>query len=103
MSNSYASLYFRPGMNNLEFPKKYLDNSTACCSKSIKTTSFYFNNGIVDETQTQSQRAATIIKYYPGGRITFGNENIAYSRPVTFLGKTEGQPGGLNRPPRNKF
>jgi hypothetical protein len=90
-------------MNNLEFPKKYLDNSTACCSKSIKTTSFYFNNGIVDETQTQSQRAATIIKYYPGGRITFGNENIAYSRPVTFLGKTEGQPGGLNRPPRNKF
>ena len=61
------------------------------------------DNGIVDETQTQSQRAATIIKYYPGGRITFGNENIAYSRPVTFLGKTEGQPGGLNRPPRNKF
>jgi len=103
MSNSYASLYFRPGMNNLEFPKKYLDNSTACCSKSIKTTTFYFNNGIVDETQTQSQRAATIINYYPGGRITFGNENIAYSRPITFLGKTEGQPGGLNRPPRNKF
>lgn len=103
MSNSYASLYFRPGMNNLEFPKKYLDNSTACCSKSIKTTSFYFNNGIVDETQTQSQRAATIINYYPGGRITFGNENIAYSRPITFLGKTEGQPGGLNRPPRNNF
>lgn len=103
MSNSYASLYFRPGMNNLQFPKKYLDNSTACCSKSIKTTTFYFNNGIVDETQTQSQRAATIINYYPGGRITFGNENIAYSRPITFLGKTEGQPGGLNRPPRNKF
>ena len=103
MSNSYASLYFRPGMNNLEFPKKYLDNSTACCSKSIKTTTFYFNNGIVDETQTQSQRAATIINYYPGGRVSFGNENIAYSRPITFLGKTEGQPGGLNRPPRNKF
>jgi hypothetical protein len=90
-------------MNNLEFPKKYLDNSTACCSKSIKTTTFYFNNGIVDETQTQSQRAATIINYYPGGRVSFGNENIAYSRPITFLGKTEGQPGGLNRPPRNKF
>ena len=103
MSNSYASLYFRPGMNNLEFPKKYLDNSTACCSKNIKTTTFYFNNGIVDETQTQSQRAATIINYYPGGRVSFGNENIAYSRPITFLGKTEGQPGGLNRPPRNKF
>jgi hypothetical protein len=90
-------------MNNLEFPKKYLDKSPACCSKSIKTTTFYFNNGIVDETQTQSQRAATIINYYPGGRVSFGNENIAYSRPITFLGKTEGQPGGLNRPPRNKF
>lgn len=103
MSNSYASLYFRPGMNNLEFPKKYLDKTGECCSKNIKTTTFYFNNGIVDETQTQSQRAATIINYYPGGRVSFGNENIAYSRPITFLGKTEGQPGGLNRPLRNKF
>ena len=103
MSKSYASLYFRPGMNNLEFPKKCVDESPASCPKNIKTTSFYFNNGIVDETQTQSQRAATIINYYPGGRVSFGNENIAYSTPITFLGKTEGQPGGLNRPPRNKF
>jgi hypothetical protein len=103
MSKSYASLYFRPGINNLEYPKKCVDNSSANCPKNIKTTSFYFNNGIVDETQTQSQRAATIINYYPGGRVSFGNENIAYSTPVTFLGKTEGQPGGLNRPPRNKF
>ena len=103
MSNSYASLYFRPGMNNLQFPKKCVDKSPASCPKNEKTTTFYFNNGIVDETQTQSQRAATIINYYPGGRVSFGNENIAYSRPVTFLGKTEGQPGGLNRPPRNKF
>ena len=103
MSNSYASLYFRPGMNNLQFPKKCVDKSPASCFKHEKTTTFYFNNGIVDETQTQSQRAATIINYYPGGRVSFGNENIAYSRPITFLGKTEGQPGGLNRPPRNKF
>ena len=103
MSNSYASLYFRPGMNNLQFPKKCVDKSPASCPKNEKTTTFYFNNGIVDETQTQSQRIATIVNYYPGGRVSFGNENIAYSRPVTFLGKTEGQPGGLNRPPRNKF
>jgi hypothetical protein len=57
----------------------------------------------VDETQTQSQRMATIINSYPGGRTTFGNENIVYSTPIVFLGKTEGQPGGLNGPPRNKF
>jgi len=90
-------------MNNLQFPKKCVDKSPASCFKHEKTTTFYFNNGIVDETQTQSQRAATIINYYPGGRVSFGNENIAYSRPITFLGKTEGQPGGLNRPLRNKF
>jgi hypothetical protein len=103
MSIQYASLYFRPGMNNLQFPKKCADKYPATCFKNEKTTTFYFNNGIVDETQTQSQRAATIINYYPGGRVSFGNQNIAYSTPITFLGKTEGQPGGLNRPPRNKF
>lgn len=103
MSNSYASLYFRPGMNNLQFPKKCVDKSPASCFKHEKTTTFYFNNGIVNETQTQSQRIATIINSYPGGRVNFGNQIIGNSTPITFLGKTEGQPGGLNRPLRNKF
>jgi hypothetical protein len=89
-------------MNSLQFPGRNINkNGTPCCIQPEKT--LYLNNGIVDETQTQSQRAATIINYYPGGRVSFGNENIAYSRPITFLGKTEGQPGGLNRPPKNKF
>jgi len=54
------------------------------------------------QTQTQNQRISSIINYSSGGRLQFGNviTGIASS---TFLGRTEGQPGGIIGPLRNKF
>ena len=97
--SSYASLYFRPGMNSLRFPGKCGDAAT-CIQETQK---IFLDNGIVNPTQTQAQRAATIINYSKGGSIKYGNQGNAYGSVVTFLGKTEGQPGGLNRPLRTKF
>jgi hypothetical protein len=97
--SSYASLYFRPGMNSLRFPGKCGDAAT-CIQETQK---IFLDNGIVNPTQTQAQRAATIINYSKGGSVKYGNQNNVYGNVVTFLGKTEGQPGGLNRPLRNKF
>ena len=56
----------------------------------------------VDQTQTQTQRAVNAIKYSSGGRIIFGNRNLN-STGMSFLGRTEGQPGGIIGPLRNKF
>ena len=105
--SSYASLYFRPGMNSLtcigmnslKVPDKFA-SATTCTEETQK---IFLNNGIVDPTQTQAQRAATIINYSKGGSIKYGNQGNIYGNPITFLGKTEGQPGGLNRPLKNKF
>ncbi len=94
--SSYASLYFRPGMNPLRFP----GNCNNCLQETQK---IFLDNGIVNPSQTQSQRAATIINYSKGGSVKYGNQGNSYGSVVTFLGKSEGQPGGLNRPVRNKF
>jgi len=51
--------------------------------------------------QTKNERIATIIKYSPGGRVQYGNPCL--NQLTTFLGRTEGQPGGICGPLRNKF
>ena len=60
------------------------------------------NSGDVDQTLTQSQRAVNAIKYSTGGRVVYGNSGSTSNR-LNFLGRTEGQPGGIIGPLRNKF
>ena len=60
------------------------------------------SSGDVDQTLTQSQRAVNAIKYSTGGRIVYGNSGSTSNR-LNFLGRTEGQPGGIIGPLRNKF
>lgn len=50
--------------------------------------------------ETQNQRIVNLIRYSSGGRTQFGNTN---ANPTTFLGRTEGQPGGTIGPIKNKF
>jgi hypothetical protein len=52
-------------------------------------------------SQTENNRISQILTGTLGGRTTFGN----FNRPVelNYLGGWEGQPGGLPKPPRNKF
>jgi len=86
-------------MNSLRYPGN-CGNPATC---TVETQKIFLNNGIVNPTQTQSQRAATVINYSKGGSIKYGNQGNSYGNVVTFLGKSEGQPGGLNRPVRNRF
>jgi hypothetical protein len=55
-----------------------------------------FNN----QMQTKTQRMVNDVRYSRGGNIVFGNTNNV---GISFLGKLEGQLGGLPRPIRNKF
>ena len=54
-----------------------------------------------DPSQTENNRISQILTGTLGGRTTFGN----FNRPVNinYLGSWEGQPGGSNKPLRNKF
>jgi hypothetical protein len=56
--------------------------------------------GYTDSMITNNMRIAQIINSNLGGRITFGN--LGNPAEFTNLG-IQGQPGGLPRPPRNKF
>ena len=57
--------------------------------------------GYNDPTESNIIRVAHLLdRSTLGGRTTFGNPNIP---PLIYLGGAEGQPGGLPRPPRNKF
>lgn len=54
-----------------------------------------------DPSQTENMRISQILTGTLGGRTTFGNPNNLLF--VSYLGGREGQPGGLPRPPRNRF
>ena len=96
--------WFTPGLKTLNVNYLYgLRNQ--CPNICPQLANFNKNiptNGDVNSTFTQSQRAAIIIASYPGGKTQFGNSATTY-RATTLLGKTEGQPGGINGPLRNKF
>lgn len=57
--------------------------------------------GFNDPVQTQSNRITQIITGTLGGKTTYGNFGVPAN--ITYLGGSEGQPGGSPRPLRNKF
>lgn len=61
-----------------------------------KATPNHYGNTQISE----NMRIAQVIRNSNGGRIQFGNQAV---RRVTFLDGAEGQPGGLQFSPRNKF
>lgn len=93
-----------PGLNTSPIVGVSLFKQCNSCPKPVIQT-IQLNNGIVNPTLTQSQRLVNGVNYYLGGRTQFGNGNttrISYAS-VSYLGKTEGQPGGIVGPLRNKF
>jgi len=60
-----------------------------------------FKQGYNDPTQSENRRLAQALAGNLGGRITFGNFNIAVN--LGLLEGWEGAPSGLPRPIRNKF
>lgn len=49
---------------------------------------------------SENMRIAQVIKYSKGGRIQFGNVD---ETRISIFDQIEGQPGGIQFPPRNKF
>lgn len=76
---------------------KQCDNFNIC----FQDKAIYANQAYNDPTQSNYIRVSHVLSASTlGGRTTFGNPNINY---ITYLGGSEGQSGGLPRPPRNKF
>lgn len=109
--------------DNKNFGKK-----NCLCNSSISNNKkIYFTSGNVSvPDRTKTERNINSIRYSLGGITRFGNQPIvnqgivikknefnnsyvyadcysSSSNLVTFLGKTEGQPGGITGPLRNKF
>jgi hypothetical protein len=119
---SISSIYFGPAASSttnitrkiIRAREQYGDAKCACppasTNKRIYDTSYTDSFGNVsqqkiivnpDNKQTRSQRISTLINNSMGGRTQFGNPGITHSS--TFLGRTEGQPGGIMGPLRNRF
>jgi hypothetical protein len=73
------------------------DQNCNCFRDKIDKTNQAYN----DSSQTNSERISQVTINALGGRIIFGNYNIPAK--ITYLGGIEGQPGGIPRPPRNRF
>ena len=90
-------------MSNLIFQQR------SCCKPSDKLKVIKNFNANVIPKYTQVQRAVNSILYFKGGTTQYGFRN-SLRRPirrrdgiVTFLGQTEGQPGGILGPLKNQF
>jgi len=125
MTSMSNAAYFGPGgvttVTRQILNRQYLTGGHPEClcipassNKKVLSNAVYDENGILikpaviknlDLVQTQNERIATIIKYSPGGRVQYGNFPINgnINRQTTFLGRREGQPGGIIGTIKNKF
>jgi hypothetical protein len=97
-------LYFGAGKINttrkIINTKQYVENPVCNCPVQDKTS---INTSSDNNNQyTENQRIADLVRNSLGGRVQYGN-NINRQQLATFLGRTEGQPGGIIGPLRNKF
>ena len=72
-------------------------NTCNCIQQKVNNVKTGWNNPI----QTENMRVSQILSNNLGGKITWGNGGIPTK--VNYLGRTEGQPGGIIGPLRNKF
>ena len=92
--------YNGKAINSLE-SKIVTDNSGNICNYCFKDKVDKTIHAYNDSSQTTSGRISQLTINALGGKTTFGNYNIPAK--ITYLGGIEGQPGGIPRPPRNKF
>jgi hypothetical protein len=111
------SIQILPGLGSQRFARQTTEGGRLhhCCRlKHLKKLLLPSNNGTPGITQ--NQQIATAIASNIGGRTYFGNAYIyapnyrtltgGYALQggvVQYLGKTEGQPGGIQGPLRNRF
>ena len=83
---------------------KLLFRLGACCPLPQKLKVINNSNQYVYPYNTQVDRAVNTILFVQGGRTQYGNRlTLRRDALVTFLGRTEGQPGGILGKLKNKF
>lgn len=115
------TLQILPGLGSQRFARQTTEGGRLhhCCRlKHLKKILLPSNNGT--SGITQNQQIAAAIASNIGGRTFFGNtyvyapnyrvlgggyaqQNALRGGNVQYLGKTEGQPGGIQGPLRNRF
>jgi len=75
-----------------------------CHNENINSKIVKNSNSDVIPLSTQVERTVSTIRYSNGGRVSYGNviDGILVKKAI-FLGRSEGQPGGIIGPLRNKF
>jgi len=86
------------------------NNNSSCVCPNTNNNKQVLTNSNNIQGQTQNQRISNIVNNYLGGKTQFGNTIINngilcnnISNPITLLGRTEGQPGGIIISLKNKF
>ena len=74
-----------------------------CCGLPTKLKLMYNSNQFVKPENTRVDRAVNTILFVPGGRTQYGNRYTLGLTRISFLGRLEGQPGGILGPIKNKF
>ena len=97
--------YFVPGnvtstaASNIINQANYNNSACVCPKENNKKVLLSSNN--VSYNLSTNRRIAVIINSALGGRTQYGN--FGSPEAVSFLGKREGQPGGIVAPIKNKF
>lgn len=89
--------YLRRLINN--YNEQNMRDFTCACYKD--TINKKENLGYNDSTRTDVARLSQLLSTSLGGRTVFGNGGVPVT--ISYLGGTDGQPGGSPSPIRNKF
>jgi hypothetical protein len=81
----------------------FSSKNRSCCNANDKYKVMNNSNQDVISEHTKVRRNVDIILYSLGGRTQYGFIQPQQLRRITFLGRTEGQPGGILGPIKNKF
>jgi len=101
MSNK---MYGINSYNGVSCPSYEYNNVVVKCLPQNNKKTIEGSNANVEQRITAVQRMVNDIKYSHGGTTNYGNTNLVYNYSrITFLGRTEGQPGGMVGPLKNKF
>jgi hypothetical protein len=101
MSNQ---LYGINSYKGVTCPSYEYNNVAVTCHSQNNQKVIQGSNANVEQRITAVQRMVNDIKYSHGGTTNYGNTNLVYNYSrITFLGRTEGQPGGMVGPLKNKF
>lgn len=98
--------FFIPGSTNssIDFKKLSSKADANIFCHCIKEQYIQNSDATTNPNISNAERISNILtNTYLGGRTTFGNSSALTPPLISFLGKVEGQPGGIQLPIRNRF